>query len=150
MFTLEKAIATALSCAESSYARDCLYKQGIDEETDDHDWSKGDPETFDTIYALTINDGEVEDTDEDEAEAAIYEALHENFPYVPDAPEYLEVDALAASLAESDAFDLLDTILSNPSLLLDEEKLELLRQRNLDLAKNCEIEEEALNALLLK
>jgi hypothetical protein len=134
MLTLKKAIAIALSLAESSHLRGCLYKQSIDEETNDHDWSKGDPETFDTIYLLTINDGEVEDADEDSAEAAIYAALHAKFPYVPDAPEHLEVDALATYLAESDTADLLKIILSNPDLLSDEAKLELVRNRNLELA----------------
>tara|TARA_Y100001936_G_C16026179_1_gene642668 strand:+ start:452 stop:871 length:420 start_codon:yes stop_codon:yes gene_type:complete len=129
--TLDKAIKTALACAESSFERGLLFNSFPDE---DFESPNGDPETIHTIVLLVTGSDVPVEGDPIANVEAIDQALYEKYPYLPSPPNELTEEEIKETIADSDQDELLNFILSNPAIASDEKTLDLLRTRNLELA----------------
>lgn len=79
VFCIEKAKSAALCFAEDSNSNNCLFKSTPDE--DSCDYSKGGPETLDSLALLVTNEG-VYGMENDDAEAIVLRHLKDSYPRI--------------------------------------------------------------------
>lgn len=77
--SIEKAKQEAISMVEDSISKKCMFSAATSPEEDEHDYSKGDPETPFTIASLTACEG-FEGTDSDSGIVIIERHICERYP----------------------------------------------------------------------
>ena len=77
--SITQAKREALSMVEDSISKACMFSPSTSPEEDEHDWSKGDPETPYTIASLTACDG-FESLDTDEGIAIVEKHICDTYP----------------------------------------------------------------------
>ncbi|NQZ49702.1 MAG: hypothetical protein HRT95_05785 [Moritella sp.] len=81
MYTIKQAKASAISCVEESLKKECLFKKIDMPDEEEWNYSKGDPESLETISSLVMCDPIVGfENSSDDAESEVLKHLRITFP----------------------------------------------------------------------